>query len=180
MIGFILAAAEGEVNGAELFFPALYDVVWSLIPFALVLLFFWKWGVPMMTKILDERATKIEGGIERAEKAQAEADERLNEYQVLLADARAEASTIRDQARVDGQAILAELKNKAQDEADRIVKNAHVQIEAERQAALISLKSEVGSLALDLASGVIGEALNEDKRAKSVVDRFLSEMEKSK
>ena len=180
MTSIILVAAEEEVNGAELFFPAVYDIVWSLVPFALVLLFFWKWGMPMMTKILDERAAKIEGGIERAEKAQAEADERLNEYQELLTEARTEAASIREQARVDGQEILAELKTKAQDEADRIVKNAHVQIEAERQAALISLKSEVGSLALDLASGVIGETLSEDKRAKSVVDRFLSEMEKSK
>ena len=56
---------------------------------------------------------------------------------------------------------------------------AHAQIEAERQGALVSLRSEVGTLALDLAGGVIGETLSDDAKAKSVVDRFLAELEAS-
>jgi F-type H+-transporting ATPase subunit b len=92
-------------------------------------------------------------------------------------DARAEAARIREQARADGQAILAELKEQAQAESARIVANAQTQIEAERSAALVSLRSEVGSLALDLASGVIGETLSDDKKAAAVVDRFLADLE---
>lgn len=42
---------------------------------------------------------------------------------------------------------------------------------------MLSLRAEVGTLALDLASGVIGEALNDDKRATAYVDRFLADME---
>ena len=53
------------------------------------------------------------------------------------------------------------------------------QIEAERQAALVSLRSEVGSLAIDLASGVMGESLADDKKATALVDRFLADLEKS-
>ena len=87
------------------------------------------------------------------------------------------AARIREQARTDGQAILAELKEQAQSEAARIVANAQTQIEAERSAALVSLRSEVGSLALDLASGVIGESLSDDKKAAAVVDRFLADLE---
>jgi F-type H+-transporting ATPase subunit b len=54
-----------------------------------------------------------------------------------------------------------------------------VQIEAERQAALVSLRAEVGTLALSLASGIIGETLSDDKRANAVVDRFLADLEES-
>jgi F-type H+-transporting ATPase subunit b len=59
------------------------------------------------------------------------------------------------------------------------VANAQVQIEAERQAALVSLRAEVGTLALSLASNIIGETLSDDKRANAVVDRFLVDLEAS-
>ena len=73
--------------------------------------------------------------------------------------------------------ILAELKEQASAEAARIAANAQVQIEVERQAALISLRAEVGALALDLASTVIGEALNDDKKSVAIVDRFLADLD---
>ena len=56
---------------------------------------------------------------------------------------------------------------------------AHSQIEAERQSALVSLRGEVGTLALDLAGGVIGESHADDAKAKGVVDRFLADLEKA-
>ena len=62
-------------------------------------------------------------------------------------------------------------------EAARIAANAQVQIEVERQAALLSLRAEVGALALDLASKVIGEALSDDKKSVAIVDRFLADLD---
>ena len=114
---------------------------------------------------------------EKVARAQAEAQAALEQYNALLAEGRAEAAKIREQARAEGAAILAELKESAQAEAARITANAQLQIEAERQAALVSLRAEVGSLALDLASGVIGETLADDTRASALVDRFLAELE---
>ncbi|KQV24742.1 MULTISPECIES: F0F1 ATP synthase subunit B [unclassified Microcella] len=173
----IIAAEEGEAVNPLI--PAWYDIVYSIIPFLLVLLVFWKVVLPRMQATLDERSAKIEGGIKQAESAQAEAKAALEEYNKLLAEARAEASKIREQARVDGGAILAELKEQASTEAARITATAQQQIEAERQAALVSLRAEVGSLALDLASGVIGESLADDTKATALVDRFLAELESS-
>jgi len=92
-------------------------------------------------------------------------------------DARAEAGRIRDQAREDAKKIRAELVEQAQADAARIVANAQTQIEAERSSALTSLRTEVGSLALGLASTVIGESLTDDKRSAAIVDRFLADLE---
>ncbi len=75
--------------------------------------------------------------------------------------------------------IVAEAKDAATSEAARLTASAHAQIEAERQTAFVSLRSEVGTLALDLAGGVIGETLSDDKKAQAVVDRFLAELEAS-
>ena len=177
MIETILAAEGGAPEGAAIFLPADYDILWSLVVFVVIAAFFGIFAIPRFRKILDERAERIEGGIAHAEAAQAEAAKALDEYKKQLADARAEAARIREAARVEGAEILADLKQQAQAEADRVTANAHVQIEAERAAAVASLRAEVGSLAIDLASGVIGQSLSDDKKASSLVDQFLADLE---
>lgn len=172
----LLLAAEGEAPNPLL--PAIYDIVWSIIPFALVLLLFWRVVLPRLQKTLDERSDAIEGGIADAESAQNEAKEALEKYTKLLADARSEAAEIRDNARSEGAQILAEIKENAQGEAARIAATAKAQIEAERQQAVLSLRKEVGALALDLASAVVQERLTEDAQAASVVDKLLADLEK--
>ena len=143
-----------------------------------MLLLFWRVVLPRLQKTLDERSEAIEGGIAQAENAQAEAKEALEKYNALLAEARAEAASIRDQARTEGTQILQEMKTNAQTEADRIAQSAQAQIEAERHQAVLSLRKEVGNLALDLASAVVQERLTEDAKAASVVDKLLADLDK--
>ena len=173
----LVAAEHAEETVINPLVPPIYDVVWSAVAFAIVVFFFWKYALPRMQKMLDERSALIEGGIEKAQNAQAEAQAALESYNRQLAEARSEAAAIREQARADGAKILAEMKEHANAEAARIAANAQVQIEAERQAALVSLRAEVGTLALSLASNIIGETLSDDAKAKAVVDRFLADLE---
>jgi F-type H+-transporting ATPase subunit b len=172
-----MATEAGEEKSILL--PATYDIVWSLVVFFLLLAFFFFYALPRVKKVLDERSALIEGGIEKAEQAQAEAAVALDKYTQQLAEARAEAARIREQAREDGKKIIAEFREQAQAEAARISATAQAQIEAERQAAVTSLRAEVGSLAIDLASGVVGETLSDDARATALVDRFLADLEAS-
>ncbi|HEY9395754.1 MAG TPA: F0F1 ATP synthase subunit B, partial [Nocardioides sp.] len=90
---------------------------------------------------------------------------------------RHEAARIREQAREEGAAIKAEMRLEAQAEAERIITAGKAQIEAERQAAATSLKTEVGSLATGLAGRIVGESLDDDERSSRVVERFLADLE---
>jgi F-type H+-transporting ATPase subunit b len=172
-----LAAEEHETPNPLL--PAWYDIIWSSVCFIVILFIFWKVALPRLKKLLDERATAIEGNIAKADEAQRRAEAALEEYTAQLAGARKEAGEIRDAAREDGRKIIAEAKDTASAEAARLTAASHSQIEAERQTALVSLRSEVGTLAIDLAGGVIGESLADDRKAQGVVDRFLAELEAS-
>jgi F-type H+-transporting ATPase subunit b len=176
MLHALVAAAEEQHNPL---IPAPADLIWATLCFLVILFFFWKIGVPRFRELLDARAEAIEGNIAKADSAKAEADAALAEYTAQLADARAEAAKIRETARADGAQILAEFREQAQAEAARVTAQAQAQIEAERQGALVSLRAEVGSLAIDLASGVIGETLADDEKAAAIVDRFLAELEAS-
>ncbi|GAA3898974.1 F0F1 ATP synthase subunit B [Microbacterium invictum] len=171
-------AAEAEAEHNPLI-PAWYDIIWSAVCFVVILFVFWKVALPKMKDLLDARAAAIEGNIAKADEAQRKAEAALEEYTSQLAEARKEAGEIRDAAREDGKKIVSEAKETASSEAARLTSAAHTQIEAERQTALVSLRSEVGTLALDLAGGVIGETLSDDAKAQAVVDRFLADLEAS-
>lgn len=170
----LILAAESSPNPL---LPAIYDIVWSAVCFLIIFLVFWKKVLPAFKKTLDARHDAIEGGIQKAEKAQEEAAAALEEYQQQLAEGRAEASRIREEARAEGAQILAEMKEQASAEASRITAAAHSQIEAERQQALTSLRGEVGTLATDLASRIVGESLTDDDRSSGVIDRFIEELD---
>lgn len=180
MISRILAAAAAEGETHNPLIPAVYDLVWSSVVFAILLVFFWFKVLPNFKKTLDARTEAIEGRLEAAEKAQAEAAAKTANIEAEQSAARAEASQIREEARAEAAAIGAEIKETAQAEAARLLAAAKSQIEAETQAALVALRAEVGSLAVDLASSVVGESLKNDKLAANVVDSFLAELETKK
>ena len=159
--------------------PAFPEFVAGIVLFAIIYYAMAKVVVPRFESTYSERAAEIQGGIEKAEMAQAEAAEALQQYRTQLAGARDEASSIREEAKAQGAQILAQMRAQAQSEADRIISQAKSQIEAERDMAVQSLRTEVGGLATDLAGKIVGESLDDDERARRTVDRFIAELEAS-
>ncbi len=160
--------------------PHTAELIVGAIAFTLLFLVLRSKVVPMFEKAFTARTEAIQGGIERAEKAQLEAQRALAQYNEQLSKAREESQTLREEARAQGVAIIEELRAKAQEEAARITASAHASIEAERQQAITSLRNEVGTIAIELASKIVGEALDDQARQSRVVDRFLDDLEKSK
>ncbi len=170
-------AAAGEEHNPLL--PVWIEVALSLVVFSLLALAFKKWIVPNFEKTFAERTSAIEGGLAAAETKQAEADAKLADLDRQLSEARHEAARIREEAREQGAAIVAEMRAQAQAEATRIVEHGKTQIEAERQQAVASLRAEVGTLATGLAGRIVGESLEDEARQSRVVERFLEELESS-
>jgi F-type H+-transporting ATPase subunit b len=176
-MNILLAAEEGGHELNPLLPASWYEIGMSLVFFGLVVWVVAKKVMPAFEKAYAERTAAIEGGIQEAEKAQAEANEALRTYQAQLAEARHEAARIREEAREQGAAIVAEMREQAQAEANRITSTAHAQIEAERQQAVQQLRAEVGTIATTLAGRIVGESLEDEARQSRVVDRFIAELE---
>ncbi|MFZ4063998.1 MAG: F0F1 ATP synthase subunit B [Candidatus Nanopelagicaceae bacterium] len=171
------SAAEAAANPL---IPHTAELIVGFIAFTLLFLVLRSKVVPMFEKAFTARTEAIQGGMEKAEKAQQAAQVALEQYTAQLSEARGEAQKIREEARVQGAAIIDDLRSKAQEEAARITAAATASIEAERQQAVTSLRNEVGSLATELASKIVGEALDDQVRQSRIVDRFLDDLEKSK
>ncbi len=172
----ILANSFTDSISSSPLWPTAAELVLGIVCFVVVFGILGKMLLPRLMKTLEEREDAIQGGINRADEAQAEAAQLLEQYRAQLADARQEAARIREEAHEQGAAIIAELRERAEAEARRITDAAQAQIEAERLQALTSLRAEVGSLSVELASRIVGESLADQARQSRMVDRFLDSL----
>jgi F-type H+-transporting ATPase subunit b len=157
--------------------PAPLEIIMSVIFAILLWVVIAKAVVPRFEATYAERTEAIQGGIEKAERAQEAAAAALQQYNDQLAEARNEAARIREDAKTQGSQILAEMREQAQAESARIKASAQAQLEAERSQVLAQLRTEVGGLATTLASRIVGESLADDARAQRTVERFLADLE---
>lgn len=169
--------AEGTPKGIGLFIPEVPEILWTLFFVVIFALVFMRYVYPRLNAVLEERSEKIEGGLKKAEQAQEEAERLRADHEQELAAARQEAAAIRENARQDGARIIEEARARAEAEAERVLATGRQQLAAERQSASAQLRGEVGTLASDLASKIVGESLTDDERSSRVIDRFLADLE---
>ena len=157
--------------------PHWPELIIGTIAFLIVFIALAKVLMPRISKTLEERSEAIEGGLKRADDAQAEASKLLDQYRAQLADARHEAARLREQAKEEAAQIVAQGRADGAAEKQRLIDSASAQIQADRQQALTALRAEVGSLAVELASKIVGESLADEARQSRMVDRFLDELD---
>ena len=172
-----LAAESGQGGGTAFILPPLYEIFWAAIVLLLILLVVGRYALPRLYAVLDERARRIQEGLDLADKAeqdQADAEKRAARP---VDEARREAARIRDNAQSEAKEIVAQARTDAQAEAAGIVEGAQRQILADKQAAQISLRTDVGMLATTLAERIVGEQLKDTALSERVIDRFLDDLE---
>ena len=166
-------AAEAEHNPI---IPIWQEILVGTVAFIILCVVLMKFVFPQMEKTFAARVDAIEGGIKRAEAAQAEANELLEQYRAQLAEARTEAARIRDEARADAEGIRQDVLATARQESDRIIAAGRDQLATQRESIVRELRAEVGTLAVDLAGRIVGESLADEARNRGTVDRFISEL----
>ena len=95
--------AEEKINPL---IPHTVEIIVGLVAFSLLFFVLRAKVVPMFERAFAARTEAIQGGIERAEAAQLEAAQALASYKAQLADAKGEAQKMREEARVEGAAII--------------------------------------------------------------------------
>lgn len=175
MSQLLILAAEQE----NPLVPPIPELVIGLIAFVIVFGFLAKKLLPNINKVLDERREAIEGGIEKAEAAQTEAQSVLEQYKAQLAEARHEAARLRQDAQEQGATLIAEMRAEGQRQREEIIAAGHSQIEADRKSASQALRQDVGKLATDLAGKLVGESLEDHARQSRVIDRFLDGLDEA-
>lgn len=183
----VIAAAQAAVSAAggeggeempSVLAVPIDELIIGIIAFLIVFGGLAKFALPNIKRTLAERADAIEGGIERAAKAEAEANVLAEQYRQQLAAAREEAAAIRTQAQADRSSMIEEARAEARAAAQAVTSQAEAQIAAERSQATAALTHQIGELAVTLASKVVGQSLTDDARVRATVDDFISDLER--
>jgi F-type H+-transporting ATPase subunit b len=173
----LVLASEGGEETRNPIIPIWQEILIGSIAFGILCIVLMKFVFPRMEQMYQARVEAIEGGIRRAEERQAEANALFEQYKLQLAEARTEAARIRQDAAADAEGIRQDVLARAREESDRIIAAGKEQLVAERQTIVRELRGEIGTLAVDLASRIVGESLEEEARRKGTVERFLAELD---
>ncbi len=176
MTDLIAAATEGSEQFNVLAVP-IGELIMGTVAFLIVFFVLGKLLLPKINQALEEREQAIRGGLEMAEKAEAESARLAAQNQDEIAKAREEAAGIRAAAQAERADIIEKARSEAQTAAAAVTASAHAQIEQEKNKAGSDLQRNVGAIATDLAGRIVGEVLTDNATAQSVVDRFISELE---
>ena len=174
-LAYLLAqeAANGETRNPIL--PAWNELIWGTIAFLILLFLMYRTVFPSINQALKDRRANIEGKLEQAERERSEADELLEQYRRRLRDAEDETQRILDEARSNAERVRRELLAKAETDAGRELDRARQAIRAERDQAIRQLRNEVGTLAVELATRVVGDSLDRDRQLR-LIDQYIDEL----
>jgi F-type H+-transporting ATPase subunit b len=171
----VLAAAAREDNPLLRVNPGLW--LWTILIFLGLAFVLWRFGWRVMISKLDTRDQAIRGAIEEARKQRDEAERVLAEQREVLSRTRRETSEMLNAAQNQAERERQRIVNEARGEYDKLVARGREQIAQETRAAIEEVRRTTASLALDVASKVIGRTLDAPAQ-KELADKFVRDLEK--
>jgi F-type H+-transporting ATPase subunit b len=178
MVGTVLGLLAAESSDKENLYPHAAELLVGAVAFAIIFFFMWKWVLPRVNTLLEERREKIQGELERAEATRTEADQILSDYKAQLANARDEANRIIEEARRTAQQLQLDLQARAEQESQATVARAQDEIRAERDRVFQELRTQVGEIAVVLAGKVVGAELDRAAHER-LIDEYIDEVASS-
>ena len=174
-LAYLLAQEAAQEESRNPIFPATNELVWGTIAFLLLLFLMYRTVFPSINKAYKDRRANIEGKLEQAEREREEAEQLLEHYRRRLRDAEDETQRILEEARSNAERVRRDLLAKAEADAGRELDRARLAIRAERDQAIRQLRNEVGTLAVELATRVVGDSLDRERQLR-LVDEYIEEL----
>jgi F-type H+-transporting ATPase subunit b len=157
----------------------IWNFIWAAINLILLFILMKIFLFKPLRKMMDERTRSIQEDIDSAKQSREEAEALKQQYADDIGDAKAEAQKILMKAHEEAESEKAAMIRRSQEEADQIVADANKAIETERKRVLAQAQTEIADLAIEAASKIIGENVDDEKNRR-LVDKFLSEEEGGK
>ncbi len=171
----VVAALVLAQDSTNPILPKTNELIVGIIAFVVLFLVLRRVALPRANQVLEERTENIEGKLEHAERERQQAEELLRQYRQRLATAEDEAQRIIDESRANAERLRRDLMAKAEQEADRVINQGREAIRGERDRAVRELRTEVGSLAVELATRVVGDSLDRDRQLR-LIDRYIEQL----
>lgn len=160
----------------DLMLPDFGLLFWMTVVFLIVFLILWKWGFPVITKAVNSRKEYIDESLRKAHEANLKLANIQKESESILQNAREKQTLIIKEANATRDAIVEKAQVSAREEGAKIIADAKVEIQAEKQKAIRDIRSQVAELSIQIAEKIIQEKLSSDKEQMDLIDKLLDEV----
>ena len=150
--------------------PGLY--IWTIVIFLILLTLLAKFAWGPLLQALEARQESIRRSLDDAAKAKLELERLQTESHRILAEARSEAESIVARTREDANRLRDEMRQRAQQDAANIVKNAEKQIELETNRALQQIRHEAVDLSVAIASKLLQRNVSKADNERLIEETF--------
>lgn len=157
----------------DLLIPDSGLLFWMTLVFVVVLAILWKWGFPVIVKMVNDRKSYIDDSLRKAHEANEKLANIQKEGETILQEAREKQAQILKEAADTRDAILEKAQEKAKDEGSRLIIEAKAEIETEKQNAIKGIRSQVAELSVQIAEKVLREKLSSSDMQMDMIDRML-------
>lgn len=149
---------------------------WMTIVFLIVLGILSKFGFKAIVKMVNDRKDYIDSSLQKAHEANEKLANIKVESDALLQEARERQAQILKEAAATRDAIVEKAQDKAHEETNRLLTEAKVEIENQKQAAVSDIRKQVATLSVEIAEKILREKLGDEKTQMDLIDRMLDEI----
>ena len=149
---------------------------WMTLIFAIVFFVLAKWGFPAITGMVEKRAERIDESISKAREAERQFALMEERQAAMIGETRAEQSRILKEAVQARDAIVVQARQQAQDEAVKLLEHARTQIAAEKESALMDIRTQVSALSVDVAEKILRDKLSDEETQMKLINRMVDEI----
>lgn len=156
--------------------PGLGLLVWMLITFSVLFFVLWKFGWPVMIKMMKDREENIKQSLEAADRAKIEMQQLQCDNELLLKQAQEERDEMLKETKALKEKMLEEAKLNAQQEAQRIIMDAREAINFEKLHAMTELKNQIANLSIEIAEDLLKHELSDKQKSNEIIENRISEI----
>jgi F-type H+-transporting ATPase subunit b len=160
----------------SLLIPDTGLLFWMALVFIIVLAILWKWGFPVIVKMVNDRKAYIDDSLQKAHEANEKLANIRKESESMLQEAREKQALILKEAADTRDAIVQKAQDKAKDEGARLMSEAKAEIESEKQNAIREIRAQVAELSVQIAEKILRQKLSSDEKQMDMIDRLLDEV----
>ena len=161
------------MDSMQLVTPAIGLMFWTVVIFILLLILLKKFAWKPILKAVDDRNSSINEALASAEKAKSEMEQLSADNDKILNEAHNQRDSIIKEARDIKIKTIADAKNKASIEAEKIISSAKEQIKNEKMKAMTELKNEIADISIQMAEKIIKTELKDAKSQKKLIEEDL-------
>ena len=157
----------------ELVTPGIGLIFWTSVVFIVLIILLKKFAWSPILKAVDDRNNSINEALSSAEKAKSEMEQLSADNKKILNKALIERDAIIKEARDIKIKTIADAKNNASIEAEKIISSAKEQIKNEKMKAMTELKNEIADISIQMAEKIIKTELKDAKSQKKLIEEDL-------